>query len=184
MIDDPTLCKWRYDEDESDWVTAGYFEDGTSAEFFIPTSNQCAVPRGSKWLALRLVLTGLGTGTPIIDAIKLKYFVPILDYFRFSFAVGLPKDCLNDGCGIELPEYDQSLWDEAIRDAVCSIEPVKFRDIDGTWYEVRVESASRRIEKVDYGSGVRKWDISWSLVLVQLNSTTICGPEWVPPVCP
>jgi hypothetical protein len=119
-----------------------------------------------------------------VEGIKIKYFVPILDYFRFSLVTTLPRLCLQDGCMVDLPVYEQALWDEEIKNAVCSTEPVKFRNVDGVWYEVRVESASRRIEKVDYGASGRSWDVSWSLVLVQVNSATICGPDWEPPVCP
>jgi hypothetical protein len=185
LLDGPVTCDWEYDVDSvGDWVTAGTIDSGNDAEFMFPSANNCGDGRGSKWLAIRLTLEGDATKTPIVEGIKIKYFVPILDYFRFSLVTTLPRLCLQDGCMVDLPVYEQALWDEEIKNAVCSTEPVKFRNVDGVWYEVRVESASRRIEKVDYGASGRSWDVSWSLVLVQVNSATICGPDWEPPVCP
>lgn len=182
LLDAPVECEWFYDTDDTSWVTAGTIDSGTSAEFFIPTSHDCEPSRSSKWIALRVTLSDslAGEGTPIVEGIKLKYFTPIADYFRFSYSVVLPAECLNDLCGVPLVGYVQEDWDQALREAACAVEPVPFRDIDGKWYLVRVESESRRIAKVAYVGPptYREQEISWSLVLTQLMNPSICEDGW------
>jgi hypothetical protein len=110
--------------------------------------------------------------------------MPIPDYFRFQYSTTL-SECLTDMCGINLPMYDQALWDEAIREAACSVEPVHFRDMDGKEYLVRVESESRRVSKLAYVGppAFRTYDISWSVVLIEVMNPSMCDPSWEP-TCP
>lgn len=164
-----------------------YATGSVNGEYIIPTTaDQCGDGRAGRYisLALRLRTTDTSKG-PVIRGIKVKYFVPIDDYFRFNYSVTLPKECLNDLCGDPIEEYVQSDWDEAIREAACSIEPVPFRDIDGKWYLVRIESESRRIDKVDYVGApeYRKYDITWSLSFVQTHNPSLCDDSWEP-ICP
>lgn len=162
-------------------------DDATDGEYIIPaTADGCGDARSGKYIAIAIRMeTADNTQTPIIRGIKIKYFTPISDYFRFSYSVVLPSECLNDLCGVPLVGYVQADWDQALREAACSVEPVPFRDIDGKWYLVRVESESRRIAKVAYVGppSYREHEISWSLVLTQLMNPSICEGDWEP-ACP
>lgn len=170
-----------------------YTFDNDAAEYVLPTlSDGCydiSKPRSGIFLGIsvRITRTGGSAGsiTPTIKGIKVKYFTPIADYFRFSYSVVLPSECLNDLCDVPLVGYVQDDWDQAIREAACAVEPVKFRDIDGKWYLVRVESESRRVAKVKYVGPptYREHEISWSLVLTQLMNPSICEDGWEP-ACP
>lgn len=164
-----------------------YGTDTIDGEYVLPgTMDDCVIPRSGRYIGVTLYMNTADTSsTPVVRGLKLKYFTPIGDYFRFSYSVKLPKDCLVDGCGEKLEEYDQALWDQALREAACSIEPVPFRDIDGKWYLVRVESESRRIEKVDFSSSppYRTFDITWNLVFIQVMNPTICDESWMAAAC-
>lgn len=170
-----------------------YTFDDQNPEYILPTlADECygiSKPRSGIFLgvSVRITRTGgsAGSTTPVIKGVKIKYFTPIDDYLRFSYSVVLPSECLNDLCGVPLVGYVQADWDEAIREAACSVEPVPFRDLDGKWYLIRVESESRRISKVAYVGppSYREFEIAWSLVMTQVMNPTMCQDGWTP-ACP
>lgn len=192
----PVLCGWEIDSPRDTPPLLGWRELGVvnvlnGGELFIPTSlDNCDLPlvftRAGRYINIFLEFVGTADQSPIVEAVKLKYFVPIEDYFRFSYSTVLPKDCLTDMCGNILPQYDQALWDQALREAACSVEPVHFRDLDGKEYLVRVESESRRISKVAYVGppNYREMEISWSLVFTQVMNPSMCEGTWVPMCLP
>lgn len=51
-----------------------------------------------------------------------------------------------DACGAEIEDYDQKVWDCTIRAAIVGVQPVKFKDFDGSEYHVKVmDWASRTL---------------------------------------
>jgi hypothetical protein len=115
--------------------------------------------------------------TPIVRNVILRFLPNVVDQARWHYAIVLNKDCMLDACGSEIEGYDQRAWDCVIRKAIVGVQPVKFKDFDGAEYYVKVMDWARRIHNRDVVENDQlKFDISWSLTLVQAcpESLIVC----------
>lgn len=105
--------------------------------------------------------------TPVVDAIRVKYLPMVTDSFRWSYIVELPPECLEDMEGCEIEGYNQDEWDCCMIEAITSIRPVSFEDIDGKQYHVKVLDYTRRVWDVSCEGGEKKYRISYFVSLQQ-----------------
>jgi hypothetical protein len=180
-----TGCDWEFDHETGfvEWLKIGTIDTTGEFEVHIPCSRSGTLTLPAKNIMLKLVLHGSASASPIIRAIKLEYWVNIKDYLRFNYAFGMPWDCLVDRCGNPMEGYSQGQMDADMRAAICKQTPVLLKDLDGLFYYVRVESASRRFENIARNSsGVNVQDMAWSIVLVQVCPTSLCDASTSEPV--
>lgn len=113
--------------------------------------------------------------TPTVSNVALRFLPHVVDQARWHYAIVLGKDCMLDACGVEIEGYTQVAWDCLIRAAIVGVQPVKFRDFDGAEYYVKVMDWARRIynREVVGDEDTLKFDLSWSLTLVQACPETL-----------
>jgi hypothetical protein len=134
-------------------------------------------PHGKRirlWLELS---TNNPAKTPTVRNVVLRFLPHVVDQARWHYAVELNKDCMVDACGSEVGDYSQKEWDCTLRAAIVGVQPVKFVDFDGAEYYVKVMDWVRRIHSREIiEGGTLKFNISWSLTLVQAcpDSLVVC----------
>jgi len=116
--------------------------------------------------------------SPTVRNVVVRFLPHVVDQARWHYTIELNKDCMLDACGTEIEDYDQRAWDCAIRAALVGVQPVKFKDFDGSEYHVKVMDWARRIHsrEVVGEDDTLKFNISWSLTLVQAcpESLIVC----------
>ena len=123
----------------------------------------------SKRIRIALVMdTEAPDVTPTVRAAGVRYTPKIISRKRWGLNVRLPIECLFDAVGAEIETYSQANYIAWMKSIESRDVPVSFTDLDGSSYQVLVQSSTQRKYNVGCDSaGNLEYDIDWSLTLVE-----------------
>lgn len=125
------------------------------------------------WLRIELS-TRDSSQTPVVDAVRVKYMAMLRDTASFNYTVPLPFECLRDMCGIQISGYNQGEWDCILDGYWRGDKPIRFEDVDGRGYFVKIVNAVRRSSNFRVCNGQKVVDYDWSLGLLEMDG---CSEE-------
>lgn len=158
---------WR-NGDYTSWQLLGRLDsenvtqDGTRGRLnWSLSSRPC-----SEYIQLALRVRSQRNTYPVrITAIRLQFNVNLADRWRWPLTIEVSDDQqMLDG---ELNSYTAAQMRTHLNGLIEQAKPFYFKDIDGTQYTVRVESARWNLDEVEYYNG--KLEVKWLLSLTLLQ---------------
>lgn len=134
---------------------------------------------------IKLGLYFVGTDddtTPLVRSVRLKYHTMTADWFRWTLPVdvsgglgGSLKQEMIDG---ERRSETAAQLKTALDGIAAQTAPLVYRDVDGTYYEVKVTDASFNYTEVSYNrtAAVREWEGVYTLTVEQVTQGTYTPP--------
>jgi hypothetical protein len=166
---DVIMCGASWSSADEAMSSLGYITaTGQTLRFPVIASSD-----GAPYMRLRLTLaTADNTVTPLISAIVVRMIPRIVQQWTWSITAKLPLQCLTYRDGSYVADYDQALWDTALRNACKELAPIILTDIDGVHYHIAVTAFSRRVYNThcdDEDSDILQGDIIWNITALQLS---------------
>lgn len=126
-----------------------------------------------------LLKTNDATKTPRVRSIRVKYHTMTRDWFRWTLPVDVSGAAIKQELLDGTRRTETAAQLKAALDAtVKKTNPVIYRDVDGTYYEVKITDASFNYTKVDYNrtGGVKEWEGVYTITIEQVTQGTYTPP--------
>lgn len=127
----------------------------------------------SKKIKIGLLVKSYGGGTPVIRAIRLKYQINVNDRWRWNIPIDVAESqemldgSINDRSVRDMLDHLEGLASDDDRGVVGQVSRFRFRDIDGSYYWVRVKQASQSLQKTEVIGGELVYNTVYYLAIAE-----------------
>ncbi len=156
---------WQ-DDDSTGWETLGTYALNREEKQW-PSSTR---PETRRIRLGVLLATNNYSETPVIEAIRLKYVADVKDRWRWQLPVRVANRVeMLDG---NFEERTAAEVRADLSDAIRSVAPVVYRDVDGAEYDVKITAAQESVSRYEIVGETVQFESMWYLSVLQVSADT------------